>query len=39
MSNSLTFALMDAPFENSRTVTMFRINMSIDFPNRSITMD
>jgi tRNA 2-thiouridine synthesizing protein D len=25
MPNSLTFALMDAPFENSRTVTMFRI--------------
>lgn len=25
MKTSLTFALMDAPFENSRTVTMFRI--------------
>ena len=25
MTTSLTFALMDAPFENSRTVTMFRI--------------
>ena len=25
MTTALTFALMDAPFENSRTVTMFRI--------------
>jgi tRNA 2-thiouridine synthesizing protein D len=25
MKAALTFALMDAPFENSRTVTMFRI--------------
>jgi tRNA 2-thiouridine synthesizing protein D len=25
MKTSLTFAFMDAPFENSRTVTMFRI--------------
>jgi tRNA 2-thiouridine synthesizing protein D len=25
MSTALTFAFMDAPFENSRTVTMFRL--------------
>jgi tRNA 2-thiouridine synthesizing protein D len=25
MSTALTFAIMDAPFENSRTVTLFRI--------------
>jgi tRNA 2-thiouridine synthesizing protein D len=25
MNTTLTFAIMDAPFENSRTVTMFRI--------------
>src|SRR5688572_13781200 len=25
MTTTLTFAIMDAPFENSRTVTMFRI--------------